>query len=418
MNTSIPQFSPILLLFTIFFATHVTSLHAQEGDAREDSLRAVSEVHAEQQVLRQELEELRAEFEMVRREAEGTERDQQLEEIERRIIDVETRLTALERSLEPGSFDDWDDEWDEWDDETSYGSDTDDWFAGADDQFAVDEMFFRKFPSNFPWSFPLTTRLHETLFRYNRVEGLYLGIAQSKRIYWNSKPWLVSTGSLGYGFANHTWRYSLGLYLPFYLEDQIIEIGAEGHSFTDSKDQWAFDRDENTLIALIAREDFLDYFERRGFTATASWYFRGKDDLNLRATVGYAHDTYASMTRSTNWSIFGGDKDFRDNPGINNGNVNSIILSAGMNTLASLDVRKNGWDATLQFEKAGDVFAGDFAFSQLLLDLRRYQPINTHLNLNLRLRGGISDGVLPLQRAFELGGPSTLPAYRYKEFTG
>ncbi|MBR9978239.1 MAG: hypothetical protein KFH87_09140, partial [Bacteroidetes bacterium] len=42
----------------------------------------------------------------------------------------------------------------------------------------------------------------------------------------------------------------------------------------------------------------------------------------------------------------------------------------------------------------------------------------THLNLNLRLRGGISDGVLPLQRAFELGGPSTLPAYRYKEFTG
>jgi hemolysin activation/secretion protein len=87
-------------------------------------------------------------------------------------------------------------------------------------------------------------------------------------------------------------------------------------------------------------------------------------------------------------------------------------------TLASLDTRDNGWDAQFQFEKAGDFTAGDFAFSQALLDIRRYQPFGEHLNLNLRARSGMSDGTVPQQRAYELGGPGTLPGYRYKEFSG
>jgi outer membrane protein assembly factor BamA len=124
------------------------------------------------------------------------------------------------------------------------------------------------------------------------------------------------------------------------------------------------------------------------------------------------------MNRATNWSIFGGDKVFRVNPAINDGNVNSMVFSAGVTTLASLDTRDHGWDAQVQFEKAGDFTAGDFAFSQLLIDVRRYQPLGEHLNINLRVRGGMSDGLLPQQRAFELGGPGTLPGYRFKEFAG
>ena len=329
---------------------------------------------------------------------------------------------AEQDTLKGGAVDEWD-EWDEdWDDDVDTTGSAWSWWddngEDEEDPFGLDETFFKKYPGNYPWSFPLTSRLHETFLRYNRVEGLYIGLAQAKRLYWHSQPWLVSTGSLGYGFTNHTWRYSLGLYFPIYLEDMIVEIGAEGHSLTDSKDQWAFDRDENTATALIAREDFLDYFERRGFTASASWYYRGEDALDVRATVGYAHDTYANMNRVTNWSFFGGDKEFRPNPLINPGNLNSLVISGGVNTLADLDVRDHGWDVLLQYEKAGDFAAGDFAFSQVVFDLRRYQPLGEHLNLNLRLRGGMSDGTLPQQRAFELGGPGTLPGYRFKEFSG
>ncbi|MBE0643643.1 MAG: BamA/TamA family outer membrane protein [Bacteroidetes bacterium] len=413
------------VMLMLLLAMPAGVLFSQVEGAAKDSVQAAEEIKAEQAKLTYELQQLRSELEQIKTESDGTAKDDKIANIERRISDLELRLDALNRSIESGQSDDWenwDSTWeDDWDAEADDGISSDwKWWSGDgdDEQFDVGESFLKKYPGNFPWLFPMTTRLHETFLRYNRVEGLYIGLTQPKRLYWHSQPWLVSTASLGYGFTNHTWRYSLGLYLPLYFENQIVEIGAEGHSFTDSKDQWSFDRDENTFAALIAREDFLDYFERRGFTASAAWYYRGEADLNLRASIGYAHDTYANMNRATNWSIFGGDKVFRVNPLINDGNVNSIVFSAGLTTLANLDTRDHGWDAQVQYEKAGDFAAGDFSYSQLSLDLRRYQPLGEHLNINLRLRGGVSDGLLPQQRAFELGGPGTLPGYRYKEFAG
>jgi hypothetical protein len=419
-----PLIRNLLLFLCLLLLPATATLFAQVDEtARQDSLRAAREIRAEQEKLTQELQQLREELDRAKAMTDESARDEAVADVEHRIGDIEQRLEALERSIESGESDDWETGDEGWTDEWEEGDDSSfvdewDWWSVDEDDDDFDKSFFKKYPGNFPWSFPLTTRLHETFLRYNRVEGLYIGIAQPKRLYWHSQPWLVSTGSLGYGFANHTWRYSLGLYFPVYLEDQIIEIGGEGHSFTDSKDQWFFDRDENTVTAVVAREDFLDYFERRGFTANASWYLRGDDDLSIRASFGYVHDTYANMNRATNWSIFGGDKVFRPNPLINDGNVNSIVFSTGVSTLASLDTRDRGWDAQLQFEKAGDFAGGDFAFSQWLVDIRRYQPLNEHLNLNLRVRGVMSDGTVPQQRAVELGGPGTLPGYRYKEFAG
>jgi hypothetical protein len=418
----------MLLLLPIF----MQQLHAQVDPAAEDSIRAVEEIQLEQKRLTQELDRLKSELTRLKKTDDSQERDDGIADIERRITNVETRLQALERSVGNAPGDGaWEDEedWEEWEnddvweDDSSWedGDDEWSWWRSDDDseeQFDLEENFFKKYPGNFPWMFPMTSRLQESFLRYNRVEGLYIGIAQPKRLYWHSQPWLVSTASLGYGFTNHTWRYSLGLYFPIYLDDQIIEIGAKGYSFTDSKDQWSFDRDENTLTSIVAREDFLDYFEREGFTVSAAWYFRGESDLNARASVGYVHDTYGNMNRVTNWSIFGGDKEFRPNPFINDGNINSLVFSAGLTTLASLDERSHGWDAQLQYEMAGGFAAGDFEFSQIIADVRRYQPLSEHLNINLRARAGVSDGLLPQQRAFELGGPGTLPGYRFKEFAG
>ena len=423
-------------LFLLFFAAlAIPQTKAQVDPIAQDSLRAVEQIRIEQKSLTQELDRLQQELAKLQGEANSTERDARIADVEGRIAKTEKRLQTLESSLgvpatssEDENLDASDEDWDDWEDDEGWSEDSEweeneewSWWQehdGQEDQFDVESNFFQKFPGDFPWMFPMTSRLHESFFRYNRVEGAYIGLAQSKRLYWHSQPWLVSTASLGYGFANHTWRYSLGLYFPIYLEDQIIEFGAEGHSITDSKDQWSFDRDENTLTAIIAREDYLDYFEREGFTVSAAWYYRGDDELNARASIGYAHDTYGNMNRNTDWSLFGGDKHFRPNPLINDGNINSLVFSAGATTLPSLDERTHGWDAQVQYEMAGGFAAGDFEFTQIIADLRRYQPLGEHLNLNLRARAGMSDGLIPLQRAFELGGPGTLPGYRFKEFSG
>lgn len=62
--------------------------------------------------------------------------------------------------------------------------------------------------------------------------------------------------------------------------------------------------------------------------------------------------------------------------------------------------------------------AGDFDFRQIMVDIRRYQPLLSFLDMNLRVRGVASSGDVPLQRSFDIGGPSTLPGYRFKEFAG
>ncbi len=332
------------------------------------------------------------------------------------ITELETRLDVLESRLDEltfaGSSDTW---WDDadWDEESP-----DWWDDGEFGQFTPRPEVFRKYPSYFRWFFPVDSRFGESFLRYNRAEGLYLGIAQPRRLYWHSKPMLVSTGSLGYGFASHRWRYSLGLYVPIYLEDQIIEIGGEGHSLTDSKDQWMIDRDENSFMAFFGKEDFMDYFGREGFSISASWYLRGPDDMNARASIAYVHDTYRSLARNTNWSLFGGDKRFREVPQVPGININSLVTSVGFGTVPSLSSALHGWNATALVEMAGGGLKGDAEFTQLTIDARRYQPLTDFLSINLRGRFTASDGVVPLQRLFEIGGPGTLPAYRYKEFAG
>ncbi len=301
--------------------------------------------------------------------------------------------------------------WDEDDDSESGESD-------VDDQFNVKMDFNKKYSSSFPLPFPITTPFGQTFMRYNRVEGLYLGIGKGKKLYWNSKPKIVGTGSAGYGFSNHRWRYSLGLYLPVYLESNIIEFGGEGHSYTDSKDSWIIDRDENTLMAFFAREDFMDYFSREGFSISTGWYRRGMDGLNTKAVVAYVHDSYNPMVDKAKWSLFGGDKVFRDQPSTPKSNLNSIEVVLGISTLPPSSYMHQGWNVDFTMESAGGFTKGDFSFTQMVLDVRRFQPLAEWLNLNLRARFGASDGIVPFQREFEIGGVSTLPGYRFKEFYG
>ncbi len=290
--------------------------------------------------------------------------------------------------------------------------------TGDEEKEEKGDAFTQRYPNAVSSNFPLQAPLEGTFIRYNRVEGLYLGAGQTKKLYWVTQPVVTSTGSIGYGFTSHTWRYSGGLYKPFYLDNQIVEVGGEGHSLTDSKDQWLIGREENSVMAFFAREDFMDYFTRRGFSASAGWYGRFDDGYQTRVTLAYLHDTYRSMERGTNWSLFGGDKTFRENPAINEANVNSFLVTGGISNATKVWRQLVGWDAYAGVELAGGVSKGDFDFTQIVFDARRYQPLGDYINFNVRARIGASDGTLPIQRAFELGGVSTLPGYRFKEFGG
>jgi outer membrane protein assembly factor BamA len=77
-----------------------------------------------------------------------------------------------------------------------------------------------------------------------------------------------------------------------------------------------------------------------------------------------------------------------------------------------------GWNIALNAEIAGQPLVSDFSFHRYVVEATRYQPLGRYENLNLRLRAGSGTGDLPLQKGFELGGISTMPAFSYKEFSG
>ncbi|MBI5475687.1 MAG: BamA/TamA family outer membrane protein [Ignavibacteriales bacterium] len=254
------------------------------------------------------------------------------------------------------------------------------------------------------------------LFRYNRVEGLFLGLNYPQKYYWNDHH-ISLFASGGYAFKAHRWRGGIGIAQQFGTDGTLFEIGVEGHSLTDTRDQWLVDLDENNLAAILLRYDYRDYFGREGISAWTGLYKRWqKSDLQLQ--IAYRNDNYESLDRLTNWSIFGTDKSFRDNPQIPEGRMQSILSTLHFHSTESRKIYSAGWSFSAGAEVSGKSLGGDFDFNSYTVDLRRYQSIGRYDNLNIRLRGSSATGNLPFQKAFDMGGLSTLPAYRFKEFTG
>lgn len=275
--------------------------------------------------------------------------------------------------------------------------------------------------------------LHENLssdnfvFRYNRVEGVYLGLAADKKFYWDGHRIFSGYGSLGYGFLTHRWRAQLGLDRQFAGTAGIFELGAEGHNLTDSKDDWIIGQGENTAAAFFLREDYRDYFQRTGFSGHGAWYTKAPG-LATMINAEYRYDHYESLYTNAQWSLFKNRNEFRDNPSINDGTMRSIAITCGVSTVEKKRRSTVGWDTYVQAEfgnhESQTAFMSDYMprtepdFMRAVVDVRRYQPLSKYNSLALRVRLGSLKGDYIVQKGFELGGVNTLPAFGFKEFAG
>lgn len=254
------------------------------------------------------------------------------------------------------------------------------------------------------------------LLRYNRVEGLFIGFGENKKYFWDGSRSLTGHGSFGYGLASHKWRLQLGLDRQFATSSGLYEIGGEAHSLTDTKDEWIMSVGENTAAALFFREDYRDYHQREGYSVHTARYTK-EGDVTTLLDLRYTVDRYTSMARIVGGSFFGGTT-FRDNPAVDEGMLRSVSLTAGVSTVEKYRKRSEGWDLYMKAEYAGRAAGGDHDFSQVLTDIRRYQPLSGDDQFSIRLRAGSLEGTPVQQRVFELGGANTMPAYAFKEFAG
>jgi hypothetical protein len=263
-------------------------------------------------------------------------------------------------------------------------------------------------------------------FYYNRVDGAapYLGVK------FVDEDSLLPTVNIyaGYGFSSERWRYHIGFEQSF-LKSHPITIGGAVYRELGSDDDRLISEADNTLFALIATEDYRDYYEAEGGHGFAR--FTPYRPLSFQAGILAEKYSWLDACRDM-WSLFGGSKRFPENfssvpfnqrttgiDEIDSGEITSLNFDVTFDTGDNDEpFERSFWKGRASVEWAPDDWNDDFDFARYFARIGRFQTVSRYTGLFLGATYGTSDGHLPMHRKFFLGGLRTLGGYRHKEYTG
>lgn len=233
---------------------------------------------------------------------------------------------------------------------------------------------------------------------------------------------------VGYGFASERWRYDIGI-KQHILSDHNLTFGASAYKKLASDDDRLISETENTLFALLATEDFKDYYEAEGGYIFSE--YRPLKEITVELGFRIENQKWLDHHRGL-WSLFGGSKRFRSNFSsvadplrlndilqINGSEMKSLLASIVFSTYEEdIYPDKSFHSARLDFEWTPSDWNDEYDYTRFLAGITRYQVISRYNGIILRAYYGASDGDLPMHRLFYLGGPGTLYGYENKEFYG
>jgi hypothetical protein len=248
---------------------------------------------------------------------------------------------------------------------------------------------------------------------YNKVDGLFLGLSVDEFPFSDYGVRFHTFGWGGYAFSSHNWQGQGGIGFGFLPRGQL-ELSLDAYHQTQTEDSWYMSDTENSLAAFFFHEDFRDYYERDGFGTTLNW----KPFRAMSLSVRYQAEQQATLDNTTNWALFGPNKNFLPNWPIQEGMLREFMLGAGFDNRDDKEEPMQGWRLAAEAELTGPDMSSDFDYNRYTLDARRYQPLGRYINFDNRVRLGNSEGTLPPQKRFYLGGPSSLQGYSLKEFSG
>ncbi|MCP4706844.1 MAG: hypothetical protein GY865_19775 [candidate division Zixibacteria bacterium] len=273
-------------------------------------------------------------------------------------------------------------------------------------------------------------------FNYNRIDGAtpYFGYK-----YLNSDSTLPEVKAIvGYGFASERWRYEIGL-KQYLLKNKSLTIGSSFYKRLASHDDWIISETENTLFALLATEDYKDYYEAKGGYLFAKYNF----PFNIDFELGYQIENHKWLDANKNlWSLGGGSKRFRDNFSTvrqsfyytnsqyitNRMDFKSLILKLDYNPEGNKNYPINSFfsfAANLEITPYRWKSYSRYTLFRYTAEAVRFQKLNLNsgmiFSLNYGRIGGSRKFVLseiPIHKMFFLGGLGTLHGYNHKEFAG
>jgi hypothetical protein len=249
---------------------------------------------------------------------------------------------------------------------------------------------------------------------FDRVDGWILGVDLGFK---PQSGWFPAF-DMRYTYALGRKRilYNLGIAQPV-LKERRLMLGINYRRFSDNFDSGLVASGENFVSAFGARYDYRDYFERTG----AAFYAESQAMPWLFTSLTYVSHDYRSLAVSGvgTWTLFRNGSDWRENPAIDEGQLQSMTLRVELDARDNEErPRKGGW-LLVDMEWSSDDLGSDFTFSRYALEGRGYLPLTPMMNLKGRLGlGTTSAGRLPFQKHFTVGGISTIPAVNYKQSRG
>jgi hypothetical protein len=250
--------------------------------------------------------------------------------------------------------------------------------------------------------------------RFNRVEGLYLGMHFDRQLQWGLGRDLQPYGSLGYSFGRKDWLYNVGLE-RFFGYSRKTKIGVSHHNITDTEDLWRTGWNENTLISFFSGHDFMDYYARNG--TQVYMVVRAHEFLEISSM--FTDDKYESLDMNSRFSLFGKKSRVSENPLIDEGKIQMISAGLAFNpdNLAILPRWSLSGDVTVEIS---DRFVNntDYEFSRYQTELRSAIRIDRTAILRNRFRATAISGDAPNFKMSYLGGMSSLRAHPHKSLSG
>ncbi len=247
---------------------------------------------------------------------------------------------------------------------------------------------------------------------YNRADLLRYGASYQLQQPETMYPRLGAL--VEYATGRRRTQYGVQVEQPLLPTARFV-LGVDLSRRTDHGDLQQSGDAENSLLLLLAHEDWRDYFEREGAGAYLSW--RVPDFSTV--SVHWRRDRYRSLATARHvvaW--FNQDRELRANPAIDDGDAHSVLLRLERLTHHTRRSR-GGLYHWIELERAGGSLGGDFDFTRALGDVRSIVRLSPAATLALRTVGGTAlQGTLPLQKQFVLGGVDGLRGHPYGSFRG
>ena len=248
----------------------------------------------------------------------------------------------------------------------------------------------------------------DRLFRFNRVEGLYVGVAP--RFEARSAAPGLSVGAFGgWAFREETARG--GVYASFSRGLQTFSARAE-RTLASTNDFALPLGGDPGFSALLSSIDDNDYVDRRRVDASVTRVLGGIDLALVTAEAGFGQDRPERARLSQ--GLLSTNGGFRPNRGAIGGDYSFGSLTAEFHPSVTGDYLRPGLGARAHYEYA----TGDLGWQRAELGLSARQYVG-HVSLGAHADfGALLGDHPPPQQLFELGGNEALPGYSYKEFAG